>query len=132
MINSIHVNCLNEVMSCKASVTKPMVGLAATMFVGSDRYAMVVTDVLSDKKIMATRMYDEDYKTLNEKDAIQILDSSVMGKYTYLTEDRKHILPIGIVYSLRKNHRWLKEGQGLWETGSIHLGHAENYLDPCF
>ena len=132
MINSIHVNCLNEVMSCKASVTKPMVGLAATMFVGSDGYAMVVTDVLSDKKIMVTRMYDEDYETLNEKDAIQILDSSVMGKYTYLTEDRKHILPIGIVYSLRKNHRWLKEGQGLWETGSIHLGHAENYLDPCF
>ena len=103
MINSIHVNCLNEVMSCKASVTKPMVGLAATMFVGSDRYAMVVTDVLSDKKIMVTHMYDEDYKTLNEKDAIQILDSSVMGKYTYLTEDKKHILPIGIVYSLRKN-----------------------------
>ena len=132
MINSIHVNCLNEVMSCKASVTKPMVGLAATMFVGSDRYAMVVTDVLSDKKIMVTHMYDEDYKTLNEKDAIQILDSSVMGKYTYLTEDKKHILPIGIVYSLRKNHRWIKEGQGLWETGSIHLGHAENYLDPCF
>ncbi len=132
MINSIHVNCLNEVMSCKASVTKPMVGLAATMFVGSDRYAMVVTDVLSDKKIMVSHMYDEDYKTLNEKDAIQILDSSVMGKYTYLTEDKKHILPIGIVYSLRKNHRWIKEGQGLWETGSIHLGHAENYLDPCF
>ena len=119
-------------MSCKASVTKPMVGLAATMFVGSDRYAMVVTDVLSDKKIMVTHMYDEDYKTLNEKDAIQILDSSVMGKYTYLTEDRKHILPIGIVYSLRKNHRWIKEGQDLWGTGSIHLGHAENYLDPCF
>ena len=34
----------------KSEIKNIKVGMAATMFVGSDRYAMVVTEVLSPKK----------------------------------------------------------------------------------
>lgn len=131
-MGTIHPNCLNEVMSAKMSSTKPFVGMAATMFVGSDRYAMVVTDIISNKKIRVSHMFNEDYNRLDENETLQCINTNDMGKYMALTEDQTHMVPMGVVYSLRKNHRWIQEGQGLWSTGSIHLGHADNYRDPCF
>ena len=128
----MHINCLNEVMSCRASEIKPFVGMAGTEFVGSDRYAIVVTDVISDKKILISKMWDDDYKSLDENEKLQCLETSRMGKYMTLSEDKKHLVPVGIVYTYRKNNRWIQEGQSLWGTGAIHLGHADNYLDPCF
>ena len=52
MRNIICVNELNEVMNCKSSAKNNIIpGMGATMFVGSDRYAMVVTEVITPKKI---------------------------------------------------------------------------------
>lgn len=132
-MGTIPVTCLNEVMNSRVSMKNNiMVGLAATEFVGSDRYACVVTDVISDKKIRIAPMTYEDYASLNENDTLQYLETSRMINYIDLTEDGKHIQPIGTIYTLRKNGRWMPEGSGLWGTCSIHLGHAENYRDPSF
>lgn len=115
----------------KSEIKNIKVGMAATLFVGSDRYAMVVTEVISPKKIRVSHMMDEDYSTLNENDNnIQMLSKNQMKKYIYVTDTS--IIPIGVVYSYRKNKRWIAEGSGLWETGGIHLGHATEYRDPSF
>ena len=46
------MNEINEVMNCKSSAKNNIIpGMGATMFVGSDRYAMVVTEVITPKKI---------------------------------------------------------------------------------
>ena len=48
MRNVICYTELNEVMNCKKSVKSGIVpGMGATMFVGTDRYAMVVVKVLN-------------------------------------------------------------------------------------
>jgi len=128
----MHINVINESMGVRKSETENVkVGMAATMFAGSDSYAMVVTEVISPKKIRVSHMMNEDYSTLNENDNnVQILSKEQMKKYVYVTDTS--IIPIGEVYSYRKNHRWIAEGRGLWETGGIHLGHATEYRDPNF
>ena len=132
----VHPNCLNEIMSCQASEKNNIeIGMAATEFVGSDRYAMIVTEVLGPKKIKVTRMDDEDYKDLKnytDDKNIQIIRGTRLMKYAVITADGKHWEGTGTIYTLRKNGRWMPEGEGLWGTCSIHLGHAETYLDPCF
>ena len=128
----MHVNVINESMGIRKSETDDIrVGMAATMFVGSDSYAMVVTEVISPKKIRAAHMMSEDYSTLNEEDEdIQFLSKEQMKKYVRVTDTT--ILPMGKIYSYRKNKRWIVEGHGLWDTGGIHLGHATEYRDPSF
>ena len=69
MRNVICVNELNEVMNCKVSATENIVpGVAGTMFVGSDRYAIVVTEVVSPKHIKIAHLMNahENLLTKNE------------------------------------------------------------------
>ena len=73
MASSIHPNMINEVMSAKKSLITPVPGLAATMFVGSDRYAMVVTKVITPKKIEVSHVYSE-----NEFEFFQELYQTVL------------------------------------------------------
>ena len=124
-MSSIPVSMINEVMGVRRSDNSNLfVGLCGTMFVGSDRYPMVVTEVISKKKIRVSHLYDDDYEhniQINE-DGIDVLPDEFMSKYV-----RR-----GDVFTLRKNRRWIKEGHGLWETGAVHLGHADEYRDPSF
>lgn len=131
----VSTSCINEVMNAKASEKENIeIGMAATMFVGSDRYAMIVTEVLGPKKVRVDHMDDTDYKEIENYTVgdIQILRGVRMIKYTKISDDGQHWEGTGKIYTLRKNGRWMPEGKGLWETCSIHLGHAENYMDPCF
>lgn len=121
MASSIHPNMINEVMSAKKSLITPVPGLAATMFVGSDRYAMVVTKVITPKKIEVSHVYSEN-EFVTHENGIQTMPSEILEKY----------LDNGITYTYRKNKRWMPFGEGLWGTCSIHLGHAEDYRDPSF
>ena len=134
-MNYVHPNCLNEIMSCQASKKDNIeIGMAATMFVGSDRYAMIVTEVLGPKKIKVDHMDDSDYKDIENytNGNIQIIRGTRLAKYAKISENGNSWEGTGKIYTLRKNGRWLPEGAGLWETCSIHIGHADNYLDPSF
>lgn len=122
MAISLHPNMINEVMSAKCSLITPVPGLAATMFVGSDRYAMVVTKVITPKKIEVSHVYDGEKEFVTHKNGIQTMPEENLKKY----------VDNGITYTYRKNKRWMPFGQGLWGTCSIHLGHAEDYRDPSF
>jgi len=133
-IKVMHYNLINEAMNARKSVKTPKVGMCGTMFCGSDRYAMVVTEVISKTKIRATMMSDKDYqapKDLDE-DGNEFLPESSMADYSRLNAMTLESEPRGKVYSFRKNHRWIEKGGSLWGTGSIHLGSAENYRDPSF
>lgn len=130
----MHYNLLNECMSCRKSITKPEIGMAATMFVGSDRYAMVVTEVINDKTIRVEHLKDEDeekYLILGMDD-VQRLDPRRIGNYVYLDIHENKIMPYGTVYTYRKNKRWMPKGQDCWGTCSVHLGVADSYRDPSF
>ena len=51
MANSIPAHMINEVMSCSSNVIEPKVGMLGTYFVGSDRYAIAIAKVITNKKI---------------------------------------------------------------------------------
>jgi hypothetical protein len=129
---------LNEVMSCKASKKTNIVpGMGATRFVGSDRYAMVVTYVMSPKRIRVAHLFNEDEdKFVENEDGMQVLPEDLLEKY--YTQDKYDENGFALSYhcsseyTLRKNGRWMPKGDGCWGTGAIHIGHAENYRDPSF
>jgi len=115
------------------SNTDPKVGMVATMFVGSDRYAMVVTEVFNNKKIKVTYIDHEDMNSIivNENSS-DYLPDNVMNKYASINDNRTGWEGVGSVYTYRKNKRWMPHGEDCWGTCSIHLGKAENYRDPNF
>ena len=134
-ISTITPSCINEVMSCEISKKDNIeIGMAATMYVGSDRYAMVITEILGPKKVRVDHMNNTDYEEIeNYTDGnVQILRGTRMIRYAKISEDGKHWEGTGKIYTLRKNGRWMPEGSGLWETCSVHIGKADNYRDPSF
>ena len=130
----MHYNMVNEVMSAEMSSTNPVVGMCATMFVGSDRYAMVVTEVINKKKIRVDHMNIEHYNGEKRKDdsGAEFIPLHKMNAYAEVNDECTSIVPCGQIYTYRKNKRWMPAGSGLWETCSIHLGKADNYRDPNF
>lgn len=138
MRNVICVNEINEAQNCKVSIKNTIeAGMGATMFVGSDRYAMVVTKVLNPKKILVCHVMDghmSEFKT--NENGIMILPEDCLEVYSaHDVKDKwgnyiSHYHPIE--YTLRKNGRWLPKGSDMWDTCAIHIGHAENYWDPSF
>ena len=136
MRNWIHVNELNEAMNCKASVKNESTsGMCGTMYVGSDRYAVVVTEVISPKKIKVAHMLDEHEQYIRQNDnGADILSPEFVEVYAQFVPDQWGYCGFHVprIYTLRKNGRWMPAGKGMWETCSVHIGHAENYRDPSF
>ena len=63
-MNTIPVSMINEVMAVEKSDNSNLyVGLAGTMFVGSDRYAVVITEVISQKEVRVADMETIDYNS---------------------------------------------------------------------
>ena len=61
-MSSIPVSMINEVMGVQKSDNSNLyVGLCGTMFVGSDRYPIVITEVISPKAVRVTHMLYKDY-----------------------------------------------------------------------
>lgn len=108
------------------STVTPKVGMPATMYVGSDRYAMIVLEVKSPKCIMVAHMRDATYEAYI-KDPEHFDGEKALKLYHLFTSYYE-----GKEYTLRKNGRWLPKGSGLWETCSVRFGSADNYRDPCF
>jgi len=135
MRNCIHYNEINEAMNCKSSVKKNITpGMGATMFCGSDRYAMVVTEVLTTKKIKVAHVLDEHENKFITKNEIQYLPEDLLKVYSKFVPDKFGYCSLHVprIYTLRKNGRWMPLGAGMWETCSIHVGEAENYRDPSY
>ena len=141
---------VNEAMNVHANEKTPEVGMLGTLYVGSDRYPYVVLKTYSPKRIVAidinedaprverggVEYYDGDVRTI----ARQSLPS--FERYFLSTSSLEEALEafsreLGRflkehTYTLRKNGRWVVEGEGLWESSGLHLGKADYYLDPSF
>jgi len=124
---------INEAINCNSSEKNHLyVGLCGTRFVGSDRYAVVITEIISPKCVRVAHMKDDDYNSnrpLDEYGNEFIFD---MRNYVRVNQERTKIETIGEVYKLRKNGRWIEEGQDLWSAGGVHFGEADEYRDPSF
>lgn len=129
----MHINMMNESMNCKVSENKNLyVGLCGTQFVGSDRYAVVITEVVSPKCVRVEYMTDADYNSTRPTDAFGNEFIYNMGSYVRVNEDRTKIVAKGKLFKLRKNKRWIIDGNDLWATGAVHFGEADEYRDPSF
>jgi hypothetical protein len=134
-MNSIPVSMINEVMGVQKSDNSNLyVGLGGTMFVGSDQYAMVITEVISSKVVRVAHMDDEDWhnNVLLDENGNHYLPVYQMSKYARVNDERTSIVPDGSIFTLRKNDRWIKKGAYLWGTCAVHFGAACNYRDPNF
>lgn len=144
----MHYNVINEVMSCKKSIM-PTPGMMGTYFVGSDQYEVVCLQVVSPKKVIVALHGNYPKVTVNGIDYYDRSVDALLDKLTpkidrYIakygdTDEAKRMYEFDLrhfnseyIFSLRKNGRWLRQGSGAWSTGSIHWGHAEEYLDPSF
>ena len=134
--NSIHYNEVNEVMNCKMALTENLKpGMGATMYCGSDRYAMVVVDVVSPKHIKVAHVTDEDVHSFLSDGGIDVMPENILEKYKSLKDWEPacgQTYYVKLPYTLRKNGRWMPKGKGMWETCSIHIGKADSYTDPDF
>lgn len=132
-MNTIHVNQINEAMNCNASEKNHLyVGLCGTEFCGSDRWPMVITEIISPKCVRVASMTDDDYNSNRPHDEYGNEFLYDMSAYVRVNNKRTKIEPKGNIYKLRKNGRWLKEGANLWSTGAVHFGEADEYRDPSF
>ena len=147
-MNSIPVSMINEVMNVRKSSDEPSVGMLGTYYVGSDRYAVVVTAVETPRKIHILTLYDfDDSDRIVTEDGIEYYAHDIdeliaknAPKYhpefgdnameIYESEVRR--MNDTTTYTLRKNGRWLRKGDWLWDCGAVHLGKADPYLDPSF
>ena len=129
----MRVSMINEAMSCNASEKNHLyVGLCGTKFVGSDRYAVVITEVISPKCVRVDNMSNNDYVNNRRTDEYGNEFIMDMRHYSHVNAERTKIEATGKVYKLRKNGRWIVDGDGLWSTGAVHFGEADEYRDPSF
>ena len=136
----IHPNEVNEVMNAKMSFTNPVVGLLGTMFVGTDRYAVMISEVINKKTVKVVKIFDEEWLKENTNTIAEDMPDFITPYRAarYLAEngdfdvvDGKWEVK-GTTYTLRKNGRWMPAGDSMWGTCSIHFGKADPYMDPNF
>lgn len=128
-MNSIPLSMINEAIKCQKSINDNLfVGLCGTQYVGSDSYAMVIREILSPKKVKVSHIHSAhlNYILTNDND-IEYLPEEYLKEYEKFGRYYKPM-----IFTLRKNGRWIEEGHNLWKTGGIHFGHAEEYRDPSF
>ncbi len=99
----------------------PEVGMPATLCIGSDRYPGTVIEVRSDGKKIVVQT--DEFKAGPGHE--------YFGNQKWITV-RNENGPT-TKFSLRKNGRWLPEGDDLHSRGTyLSLGHASAYQDPSF
>jgi len=134
-MNSIPVSMINEVMGVQKSDNSNLyVGLCGTMFVGSDQYAMVITEVISSKAVRVDYIDDNDYQNsiMKDENGSDYIPVYRMSGYAKVNDERTGFVSSGTIFKLRKNGRWVRENDSLWSTGAVHFGNANNYMDPSF
>lgn len=97
--------------------TKPVVGMGATMYVGTDRYPYTVTEVSKSGKQMLIQQDEFSATTGHDFYGVQ--------KYCFTPN------PKGPVVKVRWNERL-----GWWRACNckslVSLGHRDAYMDPSF
>ena len=97
----------------------PVVGMGATEYVGSDRYPNTIVKVITPKKIIVQR------DNFTRTDKIRLTKEQ---EYVYSRNGEASFVTV----SLRKNGRWVTEGQKANGGIGFEIGYRRAYLDPSF
>ena len=94
----------------------PEIGMGATQLLYSDRHAFSVIKIVSPKKIVVQR------------DKVTRTDSNGMSEsQDYNFEPNTEGMTATL--TLRKNGRWVVEGEDLWSGSSFSIGNRSEYYD---
>lgn len=114
----------------------PKVGMLATMYVGGDRYAMIIVKVLTKNRIVCFNLYelkDFEIKTIN---GIQYYNGDPELIYykniSHLNDDMYNDFINEHTYTKRHNGTWREINHGIHDGCGLTLGIGENYFDPDF
>jgi len=118
------INNLNQILTTKMDWT-PEVGMMGTEYVGSDRYAVVCTEILSPKRINIATLYGVDEDNIKTNEDITVDKNGVMW-YEAVSSIRENDKK---KYSLRKDKSWQKSGG---TSSRVYFGVANPYRDPSF
>jgi hypothetical protein len=98
---------------------KPEIGMGATLCGWSDRHAATIVEVISDKTIV---IQQDSFKVIKGS----CHDGSAEYEYSRNPEAGKG------VYTLRKNGRWVRQGESLKDGYRASVGFRSEYYDPHF
>lgn len=105
----------------------PKVGGPATLRVGTDSYPMKVIEV-DGKRVTAAWVNNYDPEAV-----IETRETGGYGWYRQIDVTHPSIVASGRdVYTLRKNGRYVREGENLWSGTYISFARAVDYRDPHF
>lgn len=96
----------------------PEVGMGGYLAVGSDRYAVTIQTVVSNKEIGVTH----DTATRTDKNGL-----SESQSYHFKSNPNAHIE----YYTLRKNGRWVRKGESI-KGSKLYIGERSHYQDPSY
>lgn len=130
------------------------------MFVGSDRYGVICTEVLSPNRVKVYTVYEPDFfKNVEETNEGMFVSEEMLNKIKkdnefnveqfkeecmaithklpndaeILEEEECHYNKFYKEYSLRKNGRWMEKGKPAdYPCLAIGWGFARPYIDPGF
>jgi hypothetical protein len=110
-------------------LTKPVPGMGATQGVGSDRYPYTVDWVSPNLRRVVLRRCEfertDDAGPFTENQHYRFFEETD-------TLERARLSGEGRVYTLRKNGRYVMQGQPMRGGSSFTLGHRDAYRDPSF
>lgn len=109
---------LNNRLMENSKQPTPVVGMGVTQCMYTDRHAYTIVEVISPKKIVVQQ--DDATRTDNNG-----LSESQQYSYKPDPDAPKEVI------TLRKNGRWIKQGNPMDSAGYL-LGHREEYRDPNY
>ena len=111
---------INMLQAGSKSPDMVVAGMGATMLLWTDRHAATVTTVYSQKRIGVTR--DKAIRV----DKYNMTDSG--QRYEYVLDPTAPEQ----VYTLRKNGRWVGEGETMKGGSKLAVGYKDEYYDYSF
>lgn len=116
-------NSLINNIAANSQQPEPKIGMGCTELMYTDRYAYTIVGVKKkDGKTVEIEVVQDFYRRTDNN------GQSESQTYEYI---RNHEGAKEIV-TLRRNGRWVRKGQNLWNGTTFAIGHRETYIDPSF
>ena len=97
----------------------PEVGMGATELCWTDRHAYTIVEVINHRRIVVQRDV-----------AVRVDSKGMSDSQDYRFEQNPNAKKV--TYTLRKNGRWIKEGESLKNGTQIRIGERDEYYDYSF
>lgn len=99
---------------------QPSIGQGATVCYWTDRHAGTIIDISGDAKTLSW-----------QQDKTKRIDKNGMSESQSYEYEHNELGEI-IVFTLRKNGKWIRKGQLMRNGTSLSIGHRSEYYDYSF